>query len=44
MGERPVVRVSNTPVQSHPQPSGAMPHEPRLCPHRQVVCETIPEG
>lgn len=44
MGERPVLRVPDAPVQSHPQPAGALPHEPRLRPHRQVVCQAIPKG
>ena len=44
MGERPVVRVPHAPVQSHPQPAGALPHEPRLRAHREVVCEALREG
>lgn len=44
MGERPVLRVSNAAVQGHPQPAGALPHEPRLRPHWQVVREAIPKG
>lgn len=44
VGKRPVLRVPDAPVQSHPQPAGALPHESRLRPHRQVVCEAIPEG
>lgn len=44
MGKRPILRVSNAPVQSHSQPAGALPHEPGLCSYWQVVCQAIPKG
>lgn len=43
MGKWLVLRVPDAPVQSHPQPAGALPHEPQLRPHRQVVCQAIPK-
>lgn len=44
VGERPVLRVPDAPLQSHSQPAGALPHEPRLRSHRQVVRQAIPKG
>lgn len=44
MGERPFLRVSHSAVQSHPQLAGALPHEPQLRSHRQVVRQTLREA
>lgn len=41
MGKWFDIRVPHTALQSHPQPAGALPHEPLLCPHWQVVCQTL---
>lgn len=41
VGERPLLRVSHSAVQSHPQLAGALPHEPQLCAHWQVVRQTL---
>lgn len=43
MGKRFDVRVPHIAFQSHPQPAGALPDEPLLCSHRQVVCQTLRE-
>lgn len=44
VGERPFLRVSHAALQSHPQLAGALPHEPQLRSHRQVVRQTLREG
>lgn len=44
VGERPFLRVSHAALQSHPQLAGALPHEPQLRSHRQVVRQALREG